>query len=329
MIGSLVSGVSALKNYSRGLEVVSNNIANVNSIAYKSSRATYGDTFSKLINESALSTATASNVAPQQIGNGVQVTSISKNFTQGPISSTGVGTDLAITGGGFFQVTDPASGSTFATRAGNFKFDDNFNLVTQDGYRVQGLNGGSIRLEASGTSTSDLTFSIATADTVAPATSGNISASFSDFSVGTGAFTIDRTGVNVGVSDADVEAAAPSLSSVSFGSSGEVNVLLSNGLNFQIGTVQLTDFNDPQALEMEGNGLYFGFEAAGQKYSGNGFAPGENGSGAIRAGALEAGNVDLTEEFSNLIVHQRSFQAGSRVVTTSDQILQEVVNLKR
>ena len=329
MIGSLFSGVSALKTYSRGLEVVSNNIANVNSIAYKGSRATYGDAFSNLLKDSLPSTDTTSNTAPQQVGNGVQLAAISKNFTQGPVSSTGVNTDLALIGGGFFQVTDPASGRTFATRAGNFKFDDNFNLVTQDGYRVQGLNGGSIRLEASGTSTSDLTYSISTADTVAPATNGNISASFSDFTVGAGAFTIDRTGVAGGVSDAEVEAGAPSLSSVSFGNSGEVNVLLSNGLTFQVGTIQLTDFNDPQALTMEGSGLYSALAVAGQKNSGNGFAPGEMGSGSIRSGALEAGNVDLTEEFSNLIVQQRSFQAGSRVVTTSDQILQEVVNLKR
>ncbi|MEM7673623.1 MAG: flagellar hook-basal body complex protein [Verrucomicrobiota bacterium] len=329
MIGSLVSGVSALKTYTRGLEVVSNNIANVNSIAYKGSRATYGDTFSKLLKDSSPSSDTTSNTAPQQIGNGVQLTSISTNFTQGPVSQTGITTDLAITGNGYFQVLDPTSGTTYATRAGNFKFDDNFNLVTQDGFRVQGLNGGSIRLQATGTTTSDLTYSVITADTVAPAVSGNISGEFSAFSVGTGAFTIDRTGVATGVSNADVEANAPALASVSFGSSGEVTALLTNGATFEIGTIQLTDFVDQQALKKEGSGLYSGFEVAGQINGGASFSPGSNGSGTIRSGALEGGNVDLTEEFTNLIVQQRSFQAGSRIVTTSDQVLQEVVNLKR
>ncbi|MGB0371220.1 MAG: flagellar hook-basal body complex protein [Opitutales bacterium] len=329
MIGSLVSGVSALKTYTRGLEVVSNNIANVNSIAYKGSRATYGDTFSKLLKDASPSSDSASNTPPQQIGNGVQLTSISTNFTQGPVSQTGVNTDLALQGGGYFQVVDPTSGTTYATRAGNFKFDDNFNLVTQDGFRVQGLTGGSIRLEASGTTADDLTYSIITADTVAPATSGNISGDFSAFSVGTGAFTIDRTGVAGGVADADVEANAPSLASISFGSTGEVTALLTNGATFEIGTIQLTDFVDQQALTKEGNGLYSGFEVAGQKNGGAAFSPGTNGTGSIRSGALESGNVDLTEEFSNLIVQQRSFQAGSRIVTTSDQVLQELVNLKR
>lgn len=329
MIGSLVSGVSALKSYTRGLEVVSNNIANVNSIAFKGSRATYSDTFSKVLRDASPSTDDVSNSPAMQIGSGVQVSSVSTNFTQGPVNQTGINTDLAIVGGGYFQVLDPVSGSTYATRAGNFKFDDNLNLVTQDGYRVQGLNGGSIRLAASGDTASNLTYSIITVDTVAPAANGNISAQFDPFAVGAGPFSIDRAGVNVAVTDAEVEAAAPSLLSVSFSPSGEVNALLSNGANFSIGRVLMTDFADPQALKREGNGLYSGFESAGIKNGGAPFPPGSNGTGAIRSGALEGGNVDLTEEFSNIITTQRSFQAGARLVSTSDDILQEVVNLKR
>ena len=331
MIGSLVSGVSALKSYTRGLEVVSNNIANVNSVAFKGSRTTYQDTFSKLIRDSTPSSGAASNTLAVQIGTGVQVNSISTNFTQGPVNQTGINTDLAVVGNGYFKVQDPVSGTNYATRAGNFKFDDNNNLVSQEGYRVQGLNGGSVRLVASGTSADNLIFSLSTtpADTVTPATSGNVSATVPDFTVGTGAFSIDRTAVPGGIADADVAAAAPTLASVAFSPSGEVNALLTNGLSFQIATIQMTDFVDQQALKKEGSGLYTGFEAAGQKNSGNLFTPGTNGTGTIRSGALEAGNVDLTEEFSNIITTQRSFQAGARLVTTSDDILQEVVNLKR
>ena len=107
-------------------------------MAYKGARATYGRYIQQTMKDSAPSTDTVSNTAPQQIGNGVQLSGISTNLTQGPVNSTGVNTDLALTGNGYFQVLDPTSGTTYATRAGNFKFDDNFNLITQDGFRVQG-----------------------------------------------------------------------------------------------------------------------------------------------------------------------------------------------
>ena len=88
----------------------------------------------------------------------------------------------------------------------------------------------------------------------------------------------------------------------------------------------------PQALLKEGNNLYSGISAAGPlggAESPTMAAPKSGGLGGIRANALEASNVDLTNEFANLITTQRGFQASARIITTSDEILQEVVNLKR
>jgi flagellar hook protein FlgE len=82
-----------------------------------------------------------------------------------------------------------------------------------------------------------------------------------------------------------------------------------------------------------GNNLYTGFDAAGAvggaTLTASNNAPGENGLGTIEAGTLELSNVDLTEQFANMITTQRSFQASARLVTVSDAVLEDIVNLKR
>ncbi len=97
--------------------------------------------------------------------------------------------------------------------------------------------------------------------------------------------------------------------------------------------VLLMDFRDPTALVKEGANLYSGFDAAGVvgtiNLSAANNTPGSYGLGTIQGGSLELSNVDLTEQFADMITTQRSFQAGSRIITVSDDILQEVVNLKR
>ena len=95
----------------------------------------------------------------------------------------------------------------------------------------------------------------------------------------------------------------------------------------------LQDFRDPSALQRSGDNLFTGMANAGPvgglALSATDHLPGENGLGNIEAGTLELSNVDLTEQFANMITTQRSFQASSRIVTVSDQVLEEVVNLKR
>jgi flagellar hook protein FlgE len=126
----------------------------------------------------------------------------------------------------------------------------------------------------------------------------------------------------------------PELSRFSIDDQGSIVYFLNNGDSFKRGQIQLVDFNDKTALIREGQNLYSSFGAAGVKEAQNGNSDGlqvagTNGLGVIKQGALELSNVDLTNEFANMITTQRGFQAGSRIITVSDDILQEVVNLKR
>lgn len=113
---------------------------------------------------------------------------------------------------------------------------------------------------------------------------------------------------------------------------GIIKVRLADGSEYTRGQILLQTFSDPQALEKEGLNLYSGIGAAGP-LGGSGSpqaeAPGTNGLGRIESGALELSNVNLANEFSSLITTQRAFQAAARIITTSDEMLQELVNLKR
>jgi len=94
----------------------------------------------------------------------------------------------------------------------------------------------------------------------------------------------------------------------------------------------MQNFSDPQGLIKEGNNLFSSLGAAGPlggAASPTPAPPGTNGLGRIQSGALELSNVDLASEFTNLITTQRAYQANARVITTSDEMLQELVNLKR
>ena len=118
----------------------------------------------------------------------------------------------------------------------------------------------------------------------------------------------------------------------SIDSLGKVNVKLSDGSEYVRGQILLQSFKDPQALQKEGANLWSGIGSAGPlggSASPTPGAPGTNGLGKLESGALELSNVDLANEFSQLIVSQRAFQASARMITTSDEVLQELINLKR
>lgn len=119
--------------------------------------------------------------------------------------------------------------------------------------------------------------------------------------------------------------ATGSLQSFSIGSSGEISGVYSNGEVKPLGQIALAKFSNPGGLTKEGNNLY--------KQSNNSGLPNVglsgNGRGSLVDGSLEMSNVDLSEEFTNMIEAQRGFQANSKVITTSDQILQDLVNLKQ
>lgn len=116
-----------------------------------------------------------------------------------------------------------------------------------------------------------------------------------------------------------------SLDSFNIGSDGIINGVFSNGSVLPLGQLALAKFSNPSGLENAGGNL---FRQSVNSGVANINTPG-NGRGSIAAGSLEMSNVDLSEEFTEMIVAQRGFQANTKIITTSDEILQELVNLKR
>ena len=132
MLLSLDSGVSALDQFQQELNVVGNNIANVNTVGFKSAQVNFADALSQTLG--------TNSAGSMQVGTGVMTAAIINQFTQGSITSTGVQTDMAVNGNGFFLVKDPSTGASYVTRDGEFTVDTSGYLVTSNGMRVQGYS---------------------------------------------------------------------------------------------------------------------------------------------------------------------------------------------
>jgi flagellar hook protein FlgE len=288
MLRSLNSGVSGIQQFQQEMDVISNNIANSNTVGFKSARVDFADAFSQTLRGSSGGNGTVSGTPAIQIGSGVITDGITNIYTQGSLARTGFLTDLAVSGDGFFIVRDPVSQTDFATRAGDFRLDANGYLTNNVGLHVQGFSDSALSTRGD----------IKVDDTGRPATA-DPNATFVSFSIS---------------------------------SEGMVKVRLSDGSEYTRGQILLQRFSDPQALTKEGLNLFSGIGAAGPlggATAPTSAAPGSNGLGKIESGALELSNVDLANEFSTMIATQRGFQASARIITTSDEMLQELVNLKR
>ncbi|HBT49415.1 MAG: Flagellar protein [Caldanaerobacter subterraneus] len=136
MLRSMYSAISGLQAHQAKLDVIGNNIANVNTVGYKASRMTFKEIFSQTIKGASAPQGNGGGTNPQQIGLGVAIASIDTLFTRGGAQRTDNPTDLSIDGNGFFIVSNGES--ILYTRAGNFSFDSNGDLVTPDGYKVLG-----------------------------------------------------------------------------------------------------------------------------------------------------------------------------------------------
>lgn len=136
MMRSLYSGVSGLKNHQTRMDVVGNNISNVNTTGFKSSRVTFSDTLNQTLSGASAPTDNLGGTNPKQIGLGSATSSIDTLFTDGSVQSTGVNTDLCLSGNGLFVVKN--GDSVYYTRNGNFKFDASGYYVNSDGLKVQG-----------------------------------------------------------------------------------------------------------------------------------------------------------------------------------------------
>jgi flagellar hook protein FlgE len=487
MIRSLNTGVQGVRQYQTSLDAIGNNLANINTVAYKSARIDFADTLNQTLRAPTPDTETGSGTSGMQVGNGLAISAIKNSFEQGAIKQTGVRTDLAVAGSGFFLVKDPTTNELFATRAGDFRLDKNSYLVTNGGFRVQGLNKqapayteaqkkevGDLQFDV-GKYMSDVTgisivtdavaqvdnvaiagaagntFSIVIDDitvgpttwnasnaqtatdiaaainangavnaTVTASTSGDDVVITSDvagtaitttsssvggtatkttptanvvpdvltktahgFSTGqqvkfattkgvptadpaitistvmyvrvdpsdsADKFTLHSTASDAaaGTNPIDFTAAVgtfdltggASISSFNVGVDGKVNMLLTDGTQYARSQVRMQDFANKQNLMKQGANLYSNLATAGAlgttgtsasatEVLSGAESPGNSGLGRIESGALELSNVDMAKEFAKMITTQRAFQANARVITTSDEILQEMMQLKR
>lgn len=408
MLRSLYSGVSGLRNHQTRLDVIGNNIANVNTTGFKSSRVIFKDLFSQTLRAATSSYGDRGGSNPIQVGLGVTLASIDTNHGDGSIQYTGNETDLAIEGSGFFIVRD---GSTHMyTRAGNFDLDEEGYLVIPgSGLRVQGLAGGvdgklnDIRVSTGETyepqATKEIRFdgnlNVVVADgatftnsievydslgrlhnleiaftkvagvnewgwsAAAPAgftatsatgtivfdTAGNIVADAPN----TDKFTITLTASDGLAQESQIEldfsnvtgaagkehtiaaayrdgAPQGTLKSYSIDGTGAIIGEFSNGLIQNVGQVAMARFANPAGLMKVGNTAFVESNNSGLKQIGQ---AGTAGFGTVASSSLEMSNVDLSQEFTEMIVTQRGLQANSRIITTSDEVLQEIVNLKR
>ncbi|EIM08489.1 hypothetical protein A1A1_00285 [Planococcus antarcticus DSM 14505] len=249
MLRSMYSGVSGMKNFQTKLDVIGNNISNVNTIGYKKSTINFQDLMSQNMSNGGTN--------PMQVGLGSSTSSINVVHTPGSSMSTGVATDLTVSGSGFFVVGTP--GNFNLTRSGSFTVDNAGVLKTSQGQDV-----------------------------------------------------LDDAGQTITI-------AAENRDSFRINSAGEVLV---PGSEVPIATLGIITVDNPSSLRKVGGSMY-GPPA--------GITPttAELAGVSIGSGQLEMSNVDLTEEFTEMIIAQRGFQANSRTITTSDELLQEVVNLKR
>lgn len=405
MMRSLFSGVSGLKNHQTRMDVIGNNIANVNTVAFKAGRVTFEDILSQTV-EGARSPQTGGlgGVNPKQIGLGMSVAGVDTIFTPGSIETTNNPTDFAIQGSGFFVVSDGEQ--VYYTRDGAFKESADGSLVNSSGLRLQGWMAdtdgvidtnqalqnivipvddqmrpkatdsldfeGNLDANAAGGDT--WTTSVQVFDSLgnthnltvvfdktaentwgwnATLDGGTISGgsgtivfssdgSISSGDTGAANFTVagaNPLNLNINFSQLTQFGGNPtayigfqngyeagSLDMVSTDSSGVLTGIFTNGQSKALGQLALANFSNPGGLLKQGGNLYqisnnSGLPSIGPADSG--------GRGSIAVGSLEMSNVDLAQEFTNMIITQRGFQANSRVITVSDEMLQDLINIKR
>lgn len=310
MLRAMYSGISGLRNFQTKLDVIGNNIANVNTVGFKAGRVMFKDILSQTVQGASGPDANRGGTNPKQIGLGSTIGSIDTIFTTGGYMTTNVATDLLINGDGFFVVED-ANKSRFLTRAGNFTVDANNQLVTSDGLRVIGIN-------IDNTNTPPTTYGPIVLD-------GKPGWKVKDVRIGAD-----------GVVSYTLESNDPSDQPETYPQFDP-----NTGDPTHQRQIALVKMNNPAGLEKVGDSLYVPTPNADNVINNQNVLsnltqlpnilaqPGTLGTGTLVSGVLEMSNVDLANEFTEMIVAQRAFQANTRIITASDEVLQELVNMKR
>lgn len=321
MLRSMYSGISGLKNFQTKLDVIGNNIANVNTFGFKKGRVVFKDMMSQTTAGASGPTATRGGVNPKQVGLGAQIAAIDTIHTGGNPQTTNRVLDLAIAGDGFFMLglkgapvppsTDDIPGdfnNIQYTRAGNFYWDEEGYLTNIDGYYLYGYS--SDHLDEAKVPNPDLV-TVVNKDATPP-------------TLGYKANAADPTVTPLG--DPRPIKIPTDAKDMSIGKDGTVTYVDKDGKLKWAGQLIMAKFPNDGGLEKSGNNFFAESSNSGEPIFN--FA-GSSGIGTTESGQLEMSNVDLSEEFTEMIVAQRAFQANTRIITTSDEILQELVNLKR
>ena len=416
MMRALFAGVSGLRNHQTRMDVIGNNIANVNTTAFKASRVTFKEAFVQLLQGASRPPGNLGGINPIQIGTGMNIGSIDQLFTQGSLETTGQPLDLAIQGDALFTLSDGPR--RMYTRAGNFQLDANGKLIApSSGFVVQGINADSagnfstaaaitgvqVRLgdKSPAQATNAITLSgnldansavgtvhsmgitvydqtgtphnlqiaftnagggvwnwsgSAGTTTVTPAGTGTISfsatGSLLSFTYPGGGTNITMTPPSGGAFDITINPGtlngidgmasfsnpsnavvnsqngyqAGSLKSLSVDTRGVITGYFTNGVSRSLAQIAMSQFTNPSGLLRSGDNTYL--ESANSGGPVVGFAGGTISS-TLTPGSLEGSNVDISEQFTNMIITQRGFQANARVISTADEMLNELVNLRR
>jgi flagellar hook protein FlgE len=286
MMRSMFAAISGLKQHQLMMDVTANDIANVNTIGYKSSRTTFKDSLAQLQRGGSGQGPGQGGSNPAQVGLGVQLGSIDSVITSGATQSTGNALDVSVQGEGWFRIGQGTVAGTTATlsagteqytRAGNFSRNDQGYLVTADGFYVVGR-------------------------------------------------TVPSTTVTATPPGADQLIQIPQgATGVAIGQDGSVSYLpAGSATRTTAGYLSLAKFPNESGLQRASGNRWTSSGASGAEEVGT---PGGD-FGATTSGTLEMSNVDLATEFTNMISAQRGFQANSRVISTADDMLNDLVNLK-
>jgi flagellar hook protein FlgE len=293
MMRGMFSAISGLKVNQTMLDVTANDLANVNTVGYKSARTTFQDSLAQLQHGSSAPNQGSGGSNALQVGLGVQLGSVDNLMTNGAAQTTGNPLDVYIQGAGWLRVatgTPPAVPTTFEyTRAGNLHLNSVGDLTSADGHYVIGKAA------------------VATPN-------------------GAGGFTYAA-----GATDAFINV-PPGSTDVTVGQDGGVSYVDQNPASATFnqrvtaGYLALAKFSNEGGLERQGGSLWLQSASSGPAIFGT---PNTNGYGQTVAGMLEMSNVDLATQFTTMITAERGFQANSRVISTADEMLQTLVNLKQ
>ena len=344
MLRSLYSGISGMKVNQTKLDVIGNNLANVSTTAFKGSRVNFSTTISQTLGSASAASDSLGGVNGKQVGLGAQIASIDKIMSQGSMQSTSRSLDVAVDGSGYFMVatgpaltggnTDaitikdngvenmPANNSLAYTRDGSFVLDNEGNLLTSKGYRVLGF-----AMETTNPPQNTKIDNIEDDGNVLYVESNNSTKAIDDKLV---SLKIPDKVIKV---DAQGKRTEVAVKSFNISADGLITGVLETGEITALGQIAMSSFKNEVGLTDIGNNMYepSGSSGAAIISSGKNSTTNRNSSGYgdILQGYLEMSGVDMAEQFTDMIVATKAFQAAGKTITTGDEILSEIINLKR